>query len=179
VWPENYLVGITGPESTGKTTLATQLARATHGVWIPEFARVYLESKPHPEYSYYDFLAMARGQMQQQILIQTMRKGLIFFDTDHTVIKIWGQEKYGQFPHFLHELYEKCRCDLHLLCYPDIPWEPDPLRESPLKRLYLFEKYEKLLQKEGKPYAVITGSGPARLGRAISLLQISGKVCGA
>lgn len=179
MWPDNYLVGITGPESTGKTTLAIELARATHGFWIPEFARRYLESRPRSEYSYYDFLAMARGQMQQQILVQTIRRGLVFFDTDQTVIKIWGLEKYGRFPNFLEELYEKCRCDIHLLCYPDIPWQPDPLRESPLKRLYLFEKYETLLQKEGKPYAVITGTGPARLERAINLLRISGKDYGA
>lgn len=34
-----------GPESTGKTTLSEQLARYYSTVWVPEYAREYLQDK--------------------------------------------------------------------------------------------------------------------------------------
>ena len=34
-----------GPESTGKTTLSKQLARYYNSVWVPEYAREYLQNK--------------------------------------------------------------------------------------------------------------------------------------
>ena len=34
-----------GPESSGKTTLSQQLARYYNTVWVPEFARDYLQEK--------------------------------------------------------------------------------------------------------------------------------------
>lgn len=179
MWPEHLLVGVTGPECTGKTTLAKELARLTGGIWIPEFARLYLESKPNAGYSYYDFLSIARGQMQQQIFFQTTTgKGPVFFDTDHTVLKIWAMEKYGHFPPLLEKLYEQCRCDWHLLCYPDLPWEADPLRESPHEREDLFQKYNTLLLAEAKTFTVIKGKESARTHQALSALPLSRKVSG-
>lgn len=38
-------IAIYGPESTGKTTLAKQLATHFNTVWAPEFARDYLQEK--------------------------------------------------------------------------------------------------------------------------------------
>ncbi|MBK7030628.1 MAG: ATP-binding protein [Bacteroidales bacterium] len=36
-------IAITGPESTGKSWLAEQLAEYYGTVWVPEFAREFLE----------------------------------------------------------------------------------------------------------------------------------------
>ena len=38
-------IAFVGPESTGKTTLASQLAEEFNTNWIPEFARDYLQDK--------------------------------------------------------------------------------------------------------------------------------------
>ena len=38
-------IALFGPESTGKTTLASQLAAHYDTVWTPEFARDYLQGK--------------------------------------------------------------------------------------------------------------------------------------
>jgi nicotinamide riboside kinase len=60
-------VAIYGPESTGKTTLASQLAAHFSTVWTPEFARDYLQKKFDnagvicaPE----DIIPIAEGQTQ-------------------------------------------------------------------------------------------------------------------
>jgi nicotinamide riboside kinase len=56
-----------GPESTGKTTLSEQLARHYHTVWVPEYARDYLQRKWNNERKTcepQDLLPIAEGQMK-------------------------------------------------------------------------------------------------------------------
>lgn len=57
-------VGIIGPESTGKSTLAQQLSQRYHGIYVPEYAREYVEQLRHP-YTYDDVCAIARHQIEQ------------------------------------------------------------------------------------------------------------------
>ena len=54
---------ITGPESSGKTTLAQALAAHYRVPWVAEYARDYLERLTQP-YQEKDLLAIAQGQMQ-------------------------------------------------------------------------------------------------------------------
>ncbi|MEO5984128.1 MAG: ATP-binding protein, partial [Ferruginibacter sp.] len=44
---------VLGPESTGKSTLCKQLADYYNTIWIPEYAREYLETNGK-EYTYSD-----------------------------------------------------------------------------------------------------------------------------
>ena len=53
---------VIGPESTGKSTLCSQLAAYYKTNWVPEYAREYLE-KNGTEYSYDDLLTIAKGQI--------------------------------------------------------------------------------------------------------------------
>ena len=56
-----------GPESTGKTTLAKQIARYYNSVWVPEYAREYLQKKWNNERKtceQSDLLPIAIGQME-------------------------------------------------------------------------------------------------------------------
>ena len=41
---------------------------------------------------------------------------------------------------------------------PDLPWEPDPLREHPTQRQELFELYLKRLREMDVPFAIIEGT---------------------
>jgi nicotinamide riboside kinase len=53
---------IVGPESTGKSTLCTQLAEYYQTLWCPEYAREYL-LKYGTNYSFADLLTVAKGQL--------------------------------------------------------------------------------------------------------------------
>ena len=53
---------VIGPESTGKSTLCTQLAEHFNTKWAPEYAREYL-LKNGTDYSYDDLLTIAKGQL--------------------------------------------------------------------------------------------------------------------
>ena len=55
-------VAIIGPESTGKSTLCAQLAAHYQTLWVPEYAREYLETNG-TAYSYDTLLDIAKGQV--------------------------------------------------------------------------------------------------------------------
>ena len=60
--PKPYIITIVGPESSGKTTLARQLAMQFGCPWVPEYAREYLE-KQGGYYNETDLEQIAIGQL--------------------------------------------------------------------------------------------------------------------
>jgi nicotinamide riboside kinase len=89
------------------------------------------------------------------------------------VIKIWAEWKYRKVDPELLSLWEPKTYDLHLLCYPDLPYEDDPLRENPdpEDRLALFNKYQSELVKSKVPFELIKGNGDSRLKKAKEVLD--------
>ena len=81
-------VAITGPESSGKTTLSEQLANHFNVEWVPEFARTYL-IETGGAYTQEDLDFIAKGQFEEMEKVQD--RELVFYDTDLTVIKIWSR----------------------------------------------------------------------------------------
>ena len=160
-----YKVGIIGPESTGKSTLAAFLANRYDGICVPEYAREYMESRVCTYgYTYQDVENIARHQVQQlqdlslssaEGISNPCRRDIIFFDTELIITKVWFLHKYGRCPEFLEQALRDYPMDVYLLCYPDMPWQPDPVRENPDIREYLFDWYEREIQALGIPYYII------------------------
>ena len=156
-----FRVGIIGPESTGKSTLATYLAHRYSGVLVAEYAREYMERlAPNFEYTYEDVENIARQQVKQlQDLFDPHnnpnQENFVFFDTELIITKIWFLHKFGQCPDFVQEALIRYPMDVYLLCYPDMPWIPDPVRENPNIREYLFDWYEQEVQNLDIPYYII------------------------
>ena len=148
-----FRVGIIGPESTGKSTLATYLAHRYNGVLVSEYAREYMERlAPSYEYTYDDIVAIAQQQIH---VISNISSDLVIFDTELIITKVWFLHKYGVCPDFLRDAIQNNPMDIYLLCYPDLPWQPDPVRENPMLREYLFDWYEREIQALGIPYYII------------------------
>lgn len=148
-----FRVGIIGPESTGKSTLATYLAHRYDAELIPEYAREYMERlAPCYEYNYDDVLAIAKHQVEQ---LQMHSNNLQIFDTELIITKVWFLHKYGHCPDFVEQALHDFPMDIYLLCYPDMPWQPDPVRENPNIRQYLFDWYEREIQNLDIPYYII------------------------
>ena len=59
-----YKVAIIGPESTGKSTLARELAEQFKGTYVPEYAREYVERKGRKELTYDEVCEIAREQIR-------------------------------------------------------------------------------------------------------------------
>lgn len=163
-------VVITGPECTGKTTLTKALAEHYQTKWVPEFAREYLD-KLNRAYKEDDLLDIARGQLHLEDKIEAQCNGLLFCDTDLTVIKIWQQYKFGRcFKELISSLKTR-RYHLHLLMEPDIPWVFDDQRENPDNREELFEIYKTELDQNQLNYTPISGSLDFRLQKAIEAID--------
>ncbi len=112
-----------------------------------------------------------RGGLQSSPLWGGQEGGCLFFDTELIITKVWFLHKYGTCPNFLIDALKENPIDFYLLCAPDLPFEPDPLRENPHLRNYLFDWYEQEIQAQSKPYAIIRGEGLARLQSAIQALH--------
>lgn len=147
-----YKVGIIGPESTGKSTLARELAEQFKGTYVPEYAREYVERKGRKELTYDEICEIAREQIKS-----ISKAGFYFFDTELIVTKVWFEYAFGKVPEWLTEAIKTYPMDLYLLTYPDIPWVPDPARYngSQAMREELFDRYEEEVKATGVPYYVI------------------------
>ncbi|MFY0628146.1 MAG: ATP-binding protein [Reichenbachiella sp.] len=156
---------VTGPESTGKSTLSKSLAKTFNSKWLPEYAREYLENIDRA-YEEKDLLLIAQGQYERQNKISKDELP-IFFDTSFEVLKIWSEWKYGHCHNEIKHLFLSEKPDLYLLMKPDLPWEEDELRETPNSRNELFDIYEQLIQATGIQYYIISGEGNQRLSKAI------------
>lgn len=161
-------VAITGPESSGKTTLSEQLANHFNVEWVPEFARTYLIERGGA-YTQEDLDSIAKGQFEEMEKVQD--RELVFYDTDLTVIKIWSEYKYNSSSTMIDEFLRKQEVDLYLLCKPDLPWEEDPLRENPNNREVLYDLYLDALKDKGVTFAIISGTPKERLEHAIATVN--------
>lgn len=164
-------IEVTGPESSGKTTLARRLAEEFLTPWVREYARIYLE-KFGPGYQYEDFNKIVEGQLLLEKEAEVNANPLIFFDTSMLVLKIWGMRKWAKVPEVVDQKLKVKDYHLYLLCYPDLPWEPDPLRENPHDREELFGEYETTLKNFQLDYRIIKGLGEEREKIAINQVRL-------
>lgn len=157
-------ISITGPESSGKSTLALALATRHGGAYVHEYAREYLADLGR-EYNVDDVVQIAMGQAALEDSFANNETPVLFCDTDMLVCKIWAEYKYGFCPEWIENAFATRHYDLTILCAPDIPWEPDPLRENPdpEERWELFVLYENALKTYGKKYVVARGDLEGRM----------------
>jgi NadR type nicotinamide-nucleotide adenylyltransferase len=173
---------ITGPESTGKSTLCQLLAKHYDSLWCPEFAREYLLTHG-TNYTYNDLLKIAKGQvaLEDEYISKALEQGqtkkvetpLLFADTDMYVMKVWSEHVFGKcHPYILEQIAER-KYDLYLLCNIDLPWVKDELREYPdvETRKELFYIYKDVLTNQPVTWKVISGSYEERLNLAIKSIN--------
>lgn len=157
---------LTGPESTAKSTLTKELAAHFNGAFFLEYAREYFQNHSSA-YTKEDLENIARKQIEQYHESEGV-EGMVFFDTWLIITKIWFQWAYNEVPNWLEREANELAIDLYLLCLPDIPWEPDPLRENGGEhRQQLFDAYKNELTQRNLNFIEVGGTGDARLKNAI------------
>ncbi len=164
-----------GPESTGKTTLSQQLARHYNTVWVPEYARQYLQEKWNNERKPCepkDLLPIAKGQMRMENELTTKAGDILICDTDLLETKVYSEAYYLGFCDPLLEKYAiQNSYDLYLLTYIDVPWEKDDLRDKPRERELMFGYFKETLEKYNRNFVTLKGSKQARLEQAINTID--------
>ena len=184
---------VIGPESTGKSTLCEKLAEHYNTLWVPEYAREYLE-KNGPEYTYDDLLTIAKGQIaleediSNQLSVTCRQQSPIqindipfptphhlFIDTDMYVMKVWAEYVYNKCHNWILNQIVLRKYDLYLLCDVDLPWVEDALREYPddkiRTKLFLF--YKELMINQSTPWHIISGNYEERSEKAVKFIDAS------
>ena len=154
-----YRIGIIGPEASGKTTLAQQLANRFAGVYIEEYARTYVMRKGSLDISYDELCSIAKHQIEEMKNLTAKRSNsaAVFFDTELLVTKVWFSYAFHRVPEWLDQAILAYPMDLYLLTYPDLPWVQDGTRYngSDAIRLELFDRYRQEIEALGIPYYII------------------------
>jgi NadR type nicotinamide-nucleotide adenylyltransferase len=165
-------VVVIGPESTGKSTLSAALAKELGTVWVPEYARVYLETLPRP-YEEADLKIMAGGQLGSEDELAGTAGKVLICDTDLQVIKVWSEHKYDRCDNWILEQIAQREYDLYLLTYIDVNWEADPLREHAdmHMRQYFYNVYHDIVENSGIPWADVRGNEEERLQLALTAIK--------
>lgn len=163
-----------GPESTGKSTLAQQLAQHYNTVFVPEYSRVYAEMSllSGTSLSKDDVLEIAEGQLKLETELLPKANKIIICDTDLLETKVYSEMYYdGYCPPQLEDFAMQQTTDLYLLTSVDIPWVADNIRDKPQAREQQFYIFESALKKYKKPYEIIKGNENERLQKAIKQID--------
>jgi len=164
-----------GPESTGKTTLSRQLARHYNTVWVPEYARTYLQEKwnqTRKTCENADLLPIAEGQIRSENSLAKKADKVLICDTDLLETKVYSAAYYGGFVDpILEDAALSNQYDLYLLTYIDTPWESDDLRDRPDQRLEMFTLFENALKIHNRPYILLKGGKSQRLTKAVEAID--------
>lgn len=145
----------TGPESSGKSTLANWSSKIYGLPLVPEVARYYLSALNTP-YQAPHVREIGLLQHFEEKLYNAKHQNIIC-DTDLLTIVIWLEVKFGIYDDHLTETWKQSQVDLYFLCHPDIPWEADPMRENPHDRDELLERHLQYLNQYQKHYVLLTG----------------------
>ncbi|MBT0606893.1 AAA family ATPase [Aequorivita echinoideorum] len=164
-----------GPESTGKTTLAKQLAEHYNTLWVPEFMREYLQKKWDTEKKLVekeDLIPIAKGQLKLEKEASQKVENLLICDTNLLELKVYSEYYYNGFcPSEIKKEATKNKYGIYLLTYVDTPWEADDLRDRPENREEMFRIFEAELKKQNFPYKILKGNKTERLKSAIEIID--------
>ncbi|MBP6424862.1 MAG: ATP-binding protein [Flavobacterium sp.] len=167
-------IALFGPESTGKTTLAKQLAEYYKTDWVPEFARDYLQEKWDKSKAICDvndMLPIAYGQTQLENEKMATANQYLFCDTNLMVTKVFSEVYYNYCDPLLDQAAREHEYDLFFLTNIDVPWEKDDLRDKPEGRETVFSVFKQSLIDNNKPFITLSGDASLRLKKAVSIID--------
>lgn len=167
-------IALFGPESTGKTTLAKQLADYYETEWVPEFARDYLQEKWEENQHICtadDMMPIAYGQATLENQKLLLAKKYLFCDTNLMVTKVFSEVYYGFCDPILNKAALEHDYDLFFLTDIDVPWEKDDIRDTPEGRETVFSVFKQTLIDTNKPFITLSGDKKSRLAKATMIIN--------
>jgi NadR type nicotinamide-nucleotide adenylyltransferase len=167
-------VCITGPESTGKTTLAELLARALNSEWVPEAARCYAERAARP-LTVADVAPIAREhiEMADAALARASEKGSAYLvlDTDLLSTVAYARHYYEASPHWIEQTALARLADLYVLCDVDVPWVPDGVRDLPHAREAMLAEFAGVLREFRASIVEVYGTPEERVSAVLFAMR--------
>ena len=163
-------VCVFGPESTGKSTLAAQLAAHYGTRHVAEWARTWLDPRGgrcEPA----DIPVIALGQRAAEDALARQARRVLFCDTDALTTALWSEILFGSCPEEVAALARERRYALTLLLDVDVPWVDDRQRFLRDERQVFFARCEEALRAHDRPYVRVGGSWARRWEIAVAAVD--------
>ncbi len=163
-----------GPESTGKSTLATRLAAHFGCEVVPEYGRAYCEAHG-TDIGMTELVHIAEAQdaMNRAAAVRAteLHAPLVLFDTDPLITEVWAQMMFGHSDPWFAGF--NGYADLYLLLHIDLPFVDDGLRvyAKTEERQHFFELCKSELDARGVGYVLVRGIGDARFTAALDAIH--------
>ncbi len=168
------LICLLGAESTGKTTLARQLAAHFDCPWVPEVLRSFCDERgrtPTRE----EQSEVLETQHLQVLAAQTValqnKSPYVFCDTAPLLTAVYSDFVFGDGALYARACVLHASYSLTLFMAPDIDWVADGLQRegahvrAPVSQLILSQ-----LKAMAAPFSTISGQGEERLKSALQAL---------
>jgi NadR type nicotinamide-nucleotide adenylyltransferase len=176
--PLRTRVCLIGPECTGKTTLAEELAAHFGAPWVPEFAREYAQ-RVGRLLTYDDVEPIARGQMANENSASDPQasetcactEDLLILDTDLLSTVVYSRHYYGRCPEWIEAEAGKRKADLYFLTDIDVPWTSDGVRDTAAARAALHNQFANALANYGANFVTVSGDWEQRWKTAVTQLN--------
>lgn len=158
-----------GPESTGKSTLARQLAAHFGAELVPEYGRTYCEVHGTDlTMAQLVEIAVTHDALTGKAIERA--RDMVILDTDPLMTAVWADMMYGRRDPWFDAW--DATADLYLLPDIDLPWERDALRMfgGDAERQRFFELSQAELERRGVRWALVSGEGATRLESALEAI---------
>jgi len=155
-------VVILGAESTGKTTLARELAKEYKTNWVAEYGRDYWDAN-HDEkgnLTAEQLVELAKTHRMNEEKTFQLSDRIVFIDTGATTTRQYCRDYGYSVPMELDTMVhdERSRYDLFILCETDIPYEDDGTRRGEKVRIETEKKIVKDLVDRGIKFWYVSGT---------------------
>ena len=168
-------VCVVGAESTGTTTLARDLARVLHTIWVPEYGRTYSEIKmagPDQEWTTSEFVLIANEQNRMEDAAAEHCNRVLICDTNSFATTLWHRRYMGFDSPLVGEIAAARKPHLYLLTGDEIPFVQDGLRDGEHIRHAMHGWFESALKSQDVPWLLLRGSREQRLQEANAAINI-------
>jgi HTH-type transcriptional repressor of NAD biosynthesis genes len=169
-------VVLIGAESTGKTTLASDLATKFHTLWTPEYGREYWECKmargePNT-WRTEEFAEIAREQCRRENEAARRCNRVLFCDTDAFVTRVWHHRYMGAWSPVVDAIASEHRQpDLYLLTDVRTPFVQDGTRDGERIREWMHQMFVEQLTIHRRPFLDLRGTQSQRVANAAAAVE--------
>ncbi len=167
------IVALLGAECTGKSTLAAALAAHLNAGLVTEYLREWCDRQGRTPQQHEQ--AGIAAEQARRIEAAATQHALVVCDTTPLMTALFSEHSFGDASLTPDGLAFQRRCDLTLLCAPDLPWQPDGFqRDAPAVRERVDTRLRESLAQHAIAWTDIRGSLDHRLAEALRALRDTG-----
>jgi NadR type nicotinamide-nucleotide adenylyltransferase len=167
-------VVLIGAESTGKTTLAKNLAARFQTNWVPEYGREHWERKVSgltmsdllPAWSVDEFRHIASEQQTRENWAARSANRVLVCDTNSFATGTWYERYFHCRDEIVDAIAANDKVDLYLLTAPDVPFVQDGYRDGENIRHWMHDRFREQLAHGAAPWIEISGDYEERFDTA-------------